>query len=133
MIRAALNSCTGSQLHKGAWPQQREAESTQRKEYSAHSGVTGTSGGLDKAAIIYSKDCSGGGPFLGFSVGGWETGRAWGREVRTTYQGFFVFHQADNLHRFFIKILIDIIGQRGKNGVKILLSDCVVYHEHGLS
>lgn len=62
MIRAALNSCTGSQLHKGAWPQQREAESTQRKEYSAHSGVTGTSGSLDKAAITYSKDCSGGVP-----------------------------------------------------------------------
>ena len=69
-MRAALNSCTGSRLHKGAWPQQKEAESTQRKEYSAHSGVTGTNGSLDKAAITYSKDCSWGGSLPGF-LSGW--------------------------------------------------------------
>lgn len=75
-----------------------------------------------------------GGSFPGF-LGGWrwETGRGWGREVRATYQGFLVFHQADNLHRFFIKILVNIIGQRGENGVKILLGNRVMYHEHGLS
>lgn len=49
-----------------------------------------------------------------------------------TYQGLLILHQANDFHGFLFKILIDIIGEGGQDGVKILLGDSVVYHEHSL-
>jgi hypothetical protein len=52
--------------------------------------------------------------------------------VGSTYQGFLILHQTNDLHRFLIKVFINVIRQRGQNRVKILLGDRVVYHEHSL-
>lgn len=64
----------------------------------------------------------------------------WGQEAEEhgaggeacTYQGLFILYQANNLHRLLLKILVDVIGQRGQNRIKVLLGNCVVYHEHSL-